>query len=60
MAKVYDWELEKVRKESTTRLKDWIWLAVSCGQPLPGCISVEACREVLRERGDDGRGYHNT
>lgn len=60
MAKVYDWELKKARKEGNGRLKDWIWLAVSCGQPIPGCISVEACRAVLRERGDDDRGYHNT
>lgn len=57
---VYTWELEKARKESTTRLKDWIWLAVNCGQPIPGCLSVESLRAVLRERGEDGKGFHNT
>lgn len=59
MAKVYEWELEKARKEGNVRLKNWIWMAAS-GQPIPGNISVEACRMVLRERGDDDRGYHNT
>lgn len=60
MTKVYDWEIRKAAKESSNRLKNWIWLAVSCGQPIPGCISVEACRCVLRDRGEDGKGYHNT
>lgn len=57
---VYRWELEEARKKSTTWLKDWIWLAVANGQPIPGCISVESLRTVLRERGEDGKGYHNT
>lgn len=39
---------------------NWIWLAVNTGQPIPGCITVEAIRCVLRERGEDGSGYHNT
>lgn len=60
MTKVYDWEIKKAAKESSNRLKNWIWAAVSAGQPIPGCISVEACRHVLRERGEDGKGYHNT
>ena len=60
MEKVYEWELEKARGKDTVWLKNWIWLAVSCGQPIPGCISVDACRMALMERGDDGRGYHNT
>ena len=56
---VYDWEIAKARKEGSDRLKNWIWMA-STGQPLPGCISVEACRYVLRERGESGVGHHNT
>ena len=55
----YDWELEEARKKSTDWLKNWIWLA-STGQPIPGCLSAESLREVLIERGEDGRGYHNT
>lgn len=57
---VYEWMLDKARKASTSTLKDWIWGAVANGQPIPGNISAEACRVVLIERGEDGRGYHNT
>lgn len=57
---VYNWELEKARKWSTTQLRDRIWLAVACGQPVPGQVSVEALRAVLIERGEDGSGFHNT
>lgn len=55
-----DWMIEKARKESTNTLKNWIWSAVSQGQPIPGCLSVESLRYVLIERGEDGKGYHNT
>ena len=57
---MYDWELMKARKQSTTTLKNWIWEAVSVGQPIPGCLSVVCLRAVLIERGEDGKGYHNT
>lgn len=57
---IYSWEIEKAEKESNNKLKNWIWLEISCNQPIPGCISVDACRYVLRKRGEDGRGYHNT
>ena len=56
---VYNWELMKAREKSTAWLKNWIWLA-STGQPIPGCLSVESLRVVLIERGEDGKGYHNT
>ena len=58
--KVYSWELDKARQEDTNTLRNWIWMAVSCGQPIPGCMSVESLRCVLRERGEDGTGCHNT
>lgn len=57
---VYGWMLDKAREVSTSTLKDWIWANVNNGQPIPGNISVEACRVVLLERGENGRGYHNT
>jgi len=57
---VQEWELEAAREFDSKALKNWIWLAVSAGQPIPCCLSVEALREVLIERGEDGRGYHNT
>ena len=57
---VYNWELEKARKQDNNTLKSWIFLAVECGQPIPGCMSVESLRMVLRERGELGQGYHGT
>ena len=54
------WELDKARKHDNKTLKNWIWAAVSAGQPVPGCMSVDALRSVLIERGEDGKGYHNT
>lgn len=57
---LYLWEIEKARKEENETLKNWIWAAVSAGQPVPGCLSVESLRYVLRERNEDGKGYHNT
>lgn len=57
---VYDWELEFARNHSSNELKNWIWAAVGAGQPIPGCISIDAARAVLIERGEDGKGYHNT
>ena len=54
------WELDKARKHDNKTLKNWIWEAVSSGQPIPGCMSVDALRAVLIERGEDGKGYHNT
>ena len=54
------WMLEKAREQTTETLRNWIWAAIANGQPIPGCIDVEACREALIERGESGRGYHNT
>ncbi len=57
---IAEWMLNKARQESANTLRNWIWSAVSQGQPIPGCLSVESLRFVLRERGEDGSGYHNT
>ena len=56
---VAQWMIEKARKKDSDWLKDWIWMAVR-GEPIPGCLDVEALRKVLIERGEDGKGYHNT
>lgn len=57
---IQQWELEKARLYSNTELKNMIWLAVDCGQPVPGCMSLESLSTVLKERGEDGKGFHNT
>ena len=57
---VYQWELEKIQDWTINEIKNWIWLAVSVGQPIPGCISVEALRMELARRGEKPEGYHNT
>jgi len=56
----YKWQVEKAREATTNELKNWIWSAVTAGNPIPGCLTVDACRVVLVERGEDGRGYHDT
>ena len=55
-----DWMIEKARKMDNNQLKNWIWMSTTSGNPIPGCLDVEALRIVLRERGEDGKGYHNT
>lgn len=59
MNMVEKWELEKARTKTTEWLKNYIWMD-SFGQPIPGCLSVDALRAVLIERGEDGKGYHDT
>lgn len=60
MEAVYQFQIDYARKQSSNDLKNWIWGCVNCGQPLPGPLNLEACRFVLRERGEDGRGYFDT
>lgn len=57
---VYSWELEKVKDWTTNKIKNSIWAYASCGQPIPGCVSVEALRMELERRGEEPIGYHNT
>lgn len=57
---VYGWELEKVKDWTVREIKNRIHLAVDCGQPIPGCVSVEALRAELVRRGEEPTGYHNT
>ncbi|MDE6913844.1 MAG: hypothetical protein K2P35_09135 [Lachnospiraceae bacterium] len=57
---VEEWELDKIKDWSTNTIKNYIWLAVECGQPVPGCVSVDALRKELVRRGEEPKGYHNT
>ena len=57
---VEEWELDLIKGWSTSTIKDYIWLAVDFGQPVPGCVSVEALRTELIIRGEEPKGYHNT
>ena len=57
---VYQWELEKIKDWTTNEIKNHIWAALDCGQPVPGCVSVAALREELANRGEDPVGYHNS
>lgn len=56
----YQWELDQIKEWSTETIKNHIWSAVSVGQPVPGCVSVEALRQELVNRGEEPKGYHNT
>lgn len=53
------WELDKIKDWTTNEIKNCIWMA-SFGQPVPGCVSVEAMRAELINRGEEPIGYHNT
>lgn len=57
---VYSWELEKIKDWTENEIKNRIWAYVSNGQPIPGCVSVEALRMELKRRGEDPIGYRNT
>ena len=47
---IYSWELEKIKDWTVNDIKNKIWAYVSCGQPIPGCVSVEALRMELKRR----------
>ena len=53
------WEFEKMKDWTVETIKNRIWRAVELGQPVPGCVSVEAMRAELIRRGEEPVGYHN-
>lgn len=57
---VHQWELEKVKDWTTNEIKNRIWDNILSGQPIPGCVSIEALRAELIRRGEEPKGYHNT
>ena len=57
---VTQWEMEKIKDWSINTIKNYIWMAVNCDQPIPGCVSVEALRMELERSGEEPKGYHNT
>ena len=52
--------ISKCQFQLKNKIKNSIWAYVSCGQPIPGCVSVEALRMELERRGEEPTGYHNT
>lgn len=56
---VHNWELDIVKDWTIEEIKNKIWMAVDLGQPIPGCVSVEALRQELINRGEKPIGYHN-
>lgn len=56
---MYAWEFEKMKDWTVETIKNRIWRAVELGQPVPGCVSVEAMRAELIRRGEEPVGYHN-
>ncbi len=56
---IHEWELEKVKDWTTSEIKNRLWANVNNGQPIPGCVSVEALRVELINRGEEPVGYHN-
>lgn len=56
---VEGWEMDMIKTWSTDTIRNWIWLAMECGQPVPGYVSVEALRMELYLRGEEPKGYHN-
>ena len=57
---VENWELDMVYPLTTNEIKNRIWRYVSCGYPIPGCVSLLALRIELLNRSEDPTGYHNT
>ncbi|MDD3417505.1 MAG: hypothetical protein PHY47_26530 [Lachnospiraceae bacterium] len=55
---VYQWELNFIKDWSLNDLRNRIWMATQCGQPIPGCVSAEALRMELYIRGETPNGYH--
>jgi hypothetical protein len=54
------YNIEAALKYGADEIKDMIWLRVSSGQPVPGCLSLACLRDALRRYGKEPFGYHNT
>lgn len=54
------YDIEKALKLDKRTIKNYIWLRVSCGQPVPGCLSLACLRDALRCMGEKPFGYHDT
>ncbi len=57
---IHEWEFEHIKDWTVNEIKNHIWAAVDCGQPVPGYVSVEALRAELVRRGEEPVGHHNT
>jgi hypothetical protein len=47
-------------KLTNDQLKNEIWIAVGCGNAPCGGLPVDEYRKELIQRGEDGKGFHNT
>lgn len=54
------YDIDKALKLSVSEIKNYIWARVSCGQPVPGCLSLTCLRDALSQMGEKPFGYHNT
>ena len=57
---VEKWMVEIIKDWSVEKIRNNIWMAVDLGQPIPGCVTVEALRYELMQRAEAQIGYHNT
>ena len=55
---VHQWGMRKVKNWTIEELRNWIWMH-SIGQLIPGCVSAEALRVELVNRGEEPNGCHN-
>lgn len=54
------WVMNVTANWTVSDIKNYIWLAVQCGQPIKSYVTVEDLRAELLRRGEDPIGYHNT
>ena len=55
---VHLWELDVVKNWTLDEIRNQIWMAEELGQPIPGCVSVEALRVELLRRNEEPCGFH--
>lgn len=49
----YQWEMEKIKDWTTNDIKNYIWMEVECGQPIPRmcfCRSITGGTDQTRRR----------
>lgn len=54
------YDIDKALKLDAMQIKNRIWRRVSCGQPVPGNLSLACLRDALRRMGEEPFGCHET